>query len=57
MEIKSVVGKIDSNTFVVTQGDTTFIVDAGAQVKKVLAALGGKRPAAIQISGSNNLSI
>jgi len=45
--VKQVVGKLDSNTFVIEKGATVIIIDAGASVEKVKTALNGKKPQGI----------
>ena len=47
MDIQIVKGKLQSNTFIVTKGETTIIIDAGADVDKIQEALGNKKPNAI----------
>ena len=47
MKITPIVGKFESNTFIVQSGDTIIIVDAGAPLKKLQAALDGRVPNAI----------
>ena len=47
IEIKSVKGVYQSNTFAVTLDGTTLVIDAGAPVGKLVKILDGKRPAAV----------
>jgi len=47
MKVKSVEGMLGSNTFVMTKGETTIIVEAGAELDDVLKELKGAKPSAI----------
>jgi len=47
MTIQTIKGKLQSNTFVVTKGETSLIIDAGADVDKIQDILGNKKPNAI----------
>ena len=50
MRIETVVGKIDSNTFIVQSCDTTIIIDAGAKLDDLQKALKGRKPSAILLT-------
>ena len=50
MKIETVVGKIDSNTFIVQSGDTTIIIDAGAKLGDLQKVLGSRKPSAILLT-------
>jgi len=50
MKIETIVGKIDSNTFVVQKGDTTIVIDAGATLSDLQKTLGKRRPSAILLT-------
>jgi len=47
LKVEVIKGIINSNTFVVSEGKTTIIIDVGAEVSKVKQALEGKKPSAI----------
>ncbi|MCL2570142.1 MAG: MBL fold metallo-hydrolase [Firmicutes bacterium] len=47
MKIETVIGKLESNTFVVQDKNTTIVIEAGAPLEKLMGVLGGREPSAI----------
>ena len=50
MNVQTVIGELESNTFVVETDGAVVIIDAGAPVKSVLKTLAGRTPDAILIT-------
>lgn len=45
-----VVGELETNCYLLTEGETAVLVDPGAEAEKILARLGDRKPAAILLT-------
>lgn len=50
MKIETIIGHLDSNTFVIEHQNTVIVIDAGAPLQKLLKALNGKKPDAVLLT-------